>query len=136
MKDLKKIKEWVENQNFTIRDGREDFLDYSKKEIVLYNGNWRSERDQVFTLLHECGHLVVSKKRSYERDYKSLNIANFVDARHTNSNMYKYKKLREEMMAWEEGYKLATKLGLEIDQEEYDKYASKCWMTYVKFFGS
>lgn len=135
MKGFGKIKKWIKNQGYTLKWGKNDFVDYQTKELTLYGGKNRSDIHQIYTALHECGHIVIANKKTYERDYKSLVIADDIDSRHMRSNVYKYKKLREEMMAWEEGYKLATKLGIKLDRHEFDVYSSKYFMTYVKEFG-
>lgn len=134
MKGIKKIKSWINERGYTLCDGRTDYVDYNKREMVLYNGDKRSKKHKIYTALHECGHIVIAHRASYEVDYKSIVIADDIDARHERSNVYKYKKLREEMMAWEEGAKLASKLGIKINKEDYDQYASKYWMSYVKLF--
>ena len=85
----------------------------------------------IYSLLHECGHIIVSDKKSYNKNYKILNKG-YLDGRHTKGLLYKYKQLREEIQAWEKGFKLSKKLGINIKKEDYDKYASICFNTYTK----
>jgi hypothetical protein len=35
------------------------------------------------------------------------------------------------MLAWEVGLNIAKKLNIAVDEVEYEKYAAKCYMTYV-----
>jgi hypothetical protein len=40
--------------------------------------------------------------------------------------------MREEMEAWETGFKLAKRLNIQIERKDYDKYASECLFRYMK----
>lgn len=117
-KSFKKIRKWVYKKGYTLRFSVSDKVDYEKKEITLR----RNQSNIIFAALHECGHIVVDSKDNYHIDYKSIIKADTVDARHYRSNLYRYKKIKEEIEAWEEGFKLSKKLGIKVDKDEYDKY--------------
>jgi hypothetical protein len=127
-KSFKKIQKWIYKKGYTLRFGMSDAVDYDKKEVILR----RSQSNILFAALHECGHIVVGNKDNYHRDYKSIIKADTVDGRHYRSNLYRYKKIKEEIEAWEEGFKLSKKLGIDVDKDDYDKYASKYLITYTK----
>ncbi len=91
-----------------------------------------SDMNTIYSLLHESGHIIIGSKRSYVKEYKSI-IKGNVDGRHTRSNIYKYKKFKEEIDAWDLGYKLSKKLKLNIDRDKYENYAAKCVNTYLKY---
>lgn len=126
---FKRINRWVDDKGYTIRFGTSDYVDYDQKEVVLYK-NKNSAKSIVYTSLHECGHIVIGHRKSYFKDYKAIVRADSVDGRHYRSNLYKYKKIKEEISAWEEGYRLANKLGIKIDKDDYDKFAAKNLVTY------
>ena len=128
LKSFEKIKSWVESKGYTLRFGVKDYVDYDEKEVVIYKNQYNSKH-MVYSALHECGHIVVGHRDNYNRDYKSIVKAD-VDGRHYRSNLYKYKKLREEIEAWEEGYVLSKELGLRINKDDYDKYAARNFVTY------
>ena len=128
LKSFEKIKSWVESKGYTLRFGVKDYVDYDEKEVVIYR-NQHNYKHMVYSALHECGHIVVGNRDNYNRDYKSIVKAD-VDGRHYRSNLYKYKKLREEIEAWEEGYILGKELGLRINKDDYDKYAARNFVTY------
>lgn len=127
-KTFKKIRKWIYKKGYTLRFGINDYVDYEKGEVSLR----RNQSNIIFAALHECGHIVVSNKSNYDRNYKSIIKADNVDCRHYRSNLYRYKKIKEEIEAWEEGFKLSKKLGIKVDKDEYDKYASKYLITYTK----
>ena len=129
-KKFNKIKKWVDKQGYAIRFGKSDFVDYDKKEVVLL----RNQKDKflIYSALHECGHVIIGTHKSYYKKYKAIERA-LNDARHEKSDVYKYARFREEIDAWEQGYKLSKKLQLSVDKDDYDKYAAKCFKTYIKY---
>lgn len=129
-KQFVKIEKWAHKVGYTIRFGRTDECDYYKRELVVQ----RNQKDIniIYSVLHECGHSIIGGKRSYHKKFKSIVKAD-IDGRHTKSNLYRFKKLKEEIDAWEEGYKLAKKLRIDIDKDHYDVYAAKCVNTYIKY---
>ena len=128
-KKFNKIEDWAKSHGYTVRFSIRDEVNYTDKEITLRNQ--KNKDKMMYSFLHECGHIIVSDKRSYKKNYKILNKG-YVDGRHTKGLLYKYKQLREEILAWEKGFKLSKKLGININKEEYDEYASKCFNTYIK----
>ena len=132
IKEFKKITKWVESQGFTVRFSKCDEVNYTDREITLHHS--QNKDKMIYSFLHECGHIIVSNKKSYKKNFKILNKAH-IDGRHTKGNLFKYKQLREEILAWEKGFKLSKRLGIKINKEEYDKYASVCFKTYIKYHG-
>lgn len=130
---LNKIKTWIESIGYTLRLSNIDQVDYNTKEVSI--NACQTDKRKLYSALHECGHIIVSNKRNYNTDFKVLNHACY-DGRVMRSDVYKYKQLREEIEAWEHGYVLANKLSIKIDKDEYDKFAAKCFKTYVKFYAS
>jgi hypothetical protein len=128
-KTFGKIESWVEKMGYTLRFGTSDYVDYNKKEVVLYNNQF-SSKSFIYSALHECGHIIVGNGNNYNRDYKAIVKADNIDGRHYRSNIYKYKKLKEEIDAWEAGYLLSKKLEIPINKDDYDKYAAKNFVTY------
>jgi hypothetical protein len=129
MSDFDKIEKWLSKKGFTIRFGKSDLVDYDKNEVVLIRNQKKSHL--IFTLLHECGHIRIGSKKSFSKKFKDIIKAD-LDGRHERSYIYRYKKLREEIDAWESGYKLSKKLRIKIDKDIYDDYAARCFNTYVK----
>jgi hypothetical protein len=131
-KRIKRLVDWLSDQGYSFRFSNTDQVDWESATVSLYpNPN---PLYLLYTALHECGHVVVGNSGTYKKEFKSITIGDQYDSRHYRSNIYRYKKLKEEMDAWEEGKKLAKKLGIRINKADYDKYASKWFMTYVRDF--
>ena len=85
------------------------------------------KRLQLYTLLHEAGHAIIRSKENYDikfpygNQHKNKSISRRVDV------------LREEVMAWESGHKLAADLGLSIDQKLWHNFVKKNLFDYVRW---
>lgn len=129
---LAAITQWLEKRGYEVSfKSRSCYIDFDAQEVgISYCG---SKLHTLYTLAHEAGHLVLYKDKNYGIEYRSVTYAENVDARHGKSRMYRYKKLQEEINAWEEGYKLMLKLGIKVDYEDYSYYAAKWVQTYINY---
>lgn len=128
---IKRLVNWLSDHGYSFRFSIVDQVDYETSTVTLFpNPN---QEYLLYTLLHECGHIVIGNYDTYKKEFKSLTIADS-DSRHVRSNIYRYKKLKEEMDAWEAGKNIAKELGIRLNKEKYDKYAAKWFMTYVKWY--
>ena len=120
-RQLDKIHNWIETNGFTLKFSKKDTVDYDEKLITLN----KNQKHLIYSALHECGHVINNRKSSI-KDCKILEKG-------SKTNLFKYKKLQDEINAWEEGYKLAKELKIRINKEKYDSYASMNFNTYVKY---
>lgn len=129
-KSLKKIIGWLEKKGFDLDSGKEDCI-YFEDKLVNINFN-KNQTHIIYSILHECGHLIVFNRDSYDREFSNLIVSE--DKRSVlRTNRYKYELLKDEMLAWEAGLSLAKRLKIKIDYDDYSSYSSKCFMTYVKW---
>lgn len=131
MRNLNKIEKWLLEKGYSLKWSNTDQVDYESQTVEICSK--LSAKNKLYSLLHECGHIILSNKRTYNKVFKAVNKANF-DGRVMKSDIYKYQQLREEMEAWENGYKLANKLKIRVDKDDYDIYAAKNFKTYIKFY--
>lgn len=129
-KKFKKIQDWVNSKGYSIKYGKTDTVDFDERVMTLNNSQY--ETNLIYTALHECGHILIERDSAYKTRYKSIHKADECDGRHYRSNIYKYKKIQEEIEAWEKGFKLSKKLGININKDKYDVYASKYVLGYCK----
>ena len=130
-KRIKRLVNWLSEQGYSFRFSIVDQVDWESDTVTVHpNPN---QEHLLYSLLHECGHIKIGNYDSYNKEFKSIAIANW-DSRHSRSNIYRYKKLKEEMDAWEEGKNIAKECGIRLNKDRYDKYAAKCFMSYVKFY--
>lgn len=127
-KNIKKLENWLNKKNF-------DLILSSKSSDIVFNSKFCkcveintsfSYKNQIFALLHECGHILVQSRSDYDLEFNSDFIC-------TNKNniLYRYDTIKEELYAWEAGLKLSKRLNIKIDDNEYRKNAWKWLSTYM-----
>jgi hypothetical protein len=114
--------------NFTSKRGAENECDPNTNIITI--SDKIKPLYKLWTLLHETGHARVFTLSDYNDRYGRI-AEEHERPGQKQSNLYRYQKLREEMLAWEVGLNIAKKLNIAVDELEYEKYAAKCYMTYV-----
>lgn len=90
---------------------------------------WRGRPTEtwLWSMMHEVGHHLLHSKRDYNRRFwrTAQTSAHVVD------KVSGVQLMKEEILAWEEGFKWAKSLGIEVDQVAYDKFAAKYLMNYM-----
>jgi hypothetical protein len=85
------------------------------------------KRLQLYSILHEAGHALIRSGERYSTLYpyggkeKSKTISRRVDV------------VREEVAAWDEGEKLAMKLGIKLDHHLWHNFYKKHLFEYIKW---
>jgi hypothetical protein len=88
-----------------------------------------SPENQLYIMLHECGHFLVGDKEKGQRfgmGYSQVFTPNAVRTVH-----HKIDILDEELEAWHRGLKLASRIGLVIDKERFDKMKTMMINSYI-----
>ncbi len=126
------VKDWVATKGFAVIEytDLEDAIIYQKKRIYL--NSRKHAQSRFYTLLHECGHLLVdrtSEKFSQEHPM----YAQTTDGRVQRSAAYRVSLVAEEIEAWKRGRRLAARLGLYVDDAKYDAQMTQCLMSYINW---
>lgn len=102
--------------------------DHSERVITEV---WRGKpsKSWVYTMLHELGHALTHKTKTYS--YRTWRIAELGE-NSAKDKVSAVQIMREEIEAWESGFKLAKRLNIVVDKKDYDKYASNCLYRYMK----
>lgn len=128
---ISKIESWLDKKGFVLCKSNkktiEDEVDFERRVVFL---SQRSKPEhQLYSLLHECGHVVIRKRKDYKTRFKeSLYIAEECKMPTIRSSI---EEIEEEILAWREGEYLAKKLSIDLDSDLYYKYGTKWVMTYV-----
>lgn len=101
-------------------------------ERVVYINTRQHAENRLYTLLHECGHVLVDSTRNGDRVYKLSGQA-WSEARDRPSQAKRVAMLTEEIEAWKRGERLALRLGIAIDKTKYDLARTMALMTYVRW---
>lgn len=132
-KQIDKVVKWLKKKNYDVSFHHyfEDQMSDSDREVLISSRN--SKETQLFAILHECGHLLL---RQHDRNKKLFPAVAKYDETYQRKNKqalatkgYIIDFIHEEILAWDEGEKLANRLKLKIDIEKYrkDKYKYVFW---------
>jgi len=119
---------WLQSKGYFVdfaRDG-DDSVDREAK-IVSINST-RSLETQLYTLLHECGHVLVSESDNI------VNGAEEVLGKYgENTKIYKTFTVIEEVEAWKRGLKLAGRLHVPVDKKKWNRDVARAITSYMKW---
>jgi len=113
---------------FTSKKGVENQCDPEHRLITI--DSKLKPHLKMWTLMHESAHAKIFELSDYHASFGLIAEENDKSAQ-KQTNRYKYQKLKEEMLAWEVGLNIAKTLNIAVDEEKYEKYAAKCYLSYV-----
>tara|TARA_Y100001938_G_scaffold148908_1_gene233984 strand:+ start:401 stop:895 length:495 start_codon:yes stop_codon:yes gene_type:complete len=127
-----KIEKWAKKTKyFEVYPGNFDAA-LVDSNVIVYNMNTGSMKNRIYSLLHECGHVLAMTSKGYKKKFPLLHKQRFGRKKiNKNKNAYRIEILAEEIDAWKRGKKLAKRLGISLDKS-YDDYAARWVMTYVR----
>jgi hypothetical protein len=118
----------MDKKNVTVIFGRDEENAYCDVSKYITINTCQNLRSQLHSLFHEAGHaLLRSNRKRFEQKYPEQTT------KRRNSKSFKLSVLKEEIVAWERGYKLATTLGIDLDEKWWKKHNEECIYDYVKW---
>ena len=95
---------------------------------------------KTYLFLHELGHHELRK--DWTKFKKKFPVTAYAEQRRTlakdgkyiRRNTYKVASLEEEFLAWDEGFKLAKKLGIKINMAKWTALKSNCIKSYIDYY--
>lgn len=146
---LERLTQWAYRQGYEeVSFDHHDisYIDWKLKtlnepSVIRIEGKYPVEI-KVYLLLHELGHHQLRK--DWAKFKKTLPVAAHAEHIHFVKKVGKYKRrvtytvscMEEEFKAWDEGYKLAMKLGLKINDKKWNELKSKCLISYMRYYAS
>lgn len=103
---------------------------YVGEKRVIYINSTQSTEKQLFILLHECGHLLIDNRT----ETTELRFRHGYPAEDPNVRrkfIHRCTIVEEEFEAWHRGRKLATKLGIQIDDERFSAIKAHMLKSYL-----
>ena len=132
--NINKLIKWIRAKKWDIKFGFFiDEISYPEK-IISIDKRFKLE-NQLYSILHECGHLILLLNKNYINNYPyTFTVDNFLNKnkRLVNSKRYQVELISEEIAAWEKGLLLAKKLKIKLNKATYRKESSKYIWTYIE----
>ena len=130
---IEMITQWAATKGYKVLGKYEEDAYYEDEKEIVYSLRTKEKKNQVYSLLHECGHALAYESKGYQNRFPTLAKHRFKTAKvNPRTNTYKVESILEEYDAWSRGLALADRLGIELDKEDYGKYASRWVMSYVR----
>ena len=127
------ITQWAATKGYKVFGKWEIDAFYDKEKEIVYSLRTKNPKNQMYSLLHECGHALAFESKGYKDRFPTMAAKRFKTAKvNPRTNSFKVESILEEYDAWARGLALSERLGIEIDKEDYGKYASRYVMTYVR----
>lgn len=123
------VVKWLMAKNYSVSflTDTEDRVDFVEKRIYINSRN--HPETKYYTLLHECGHVLISKDSQFQKDMPMY--ADSPDGRKARSVAYRVSTVAEEIEAWKRGRRLAQRLSHYINDSKYDTSISNGVMSYI-----
>lgn len=129
------VVDWLDDRGYDVvfKRGAESQI-HPEGEKEVWIDSRPSLECQLYTLLHEAGHLRVSKRHGYRSKFSHGYVTsskNSLDPK-CRTVMHWVHKVHEEFEAWEEGLKLARELGIPIDRRGWESNRCPALMSYFR----
>tara|TARA_R110002020_G_scaffold312728_1_gene528118 strand:- start:4071 stop:4475 length:405 start_codon:yes stop_codon:yes gene_type:complete len=123
--------EYLENYLLTEYDihvefGRSEVDAYYYEVDVIGINTKRPVELQLFCLLHEAGHAIVRRQQGFEREFAFV-------SQEGRTQLSRVDTIKEEIEAWEEGKKLAYKLGINFNEFRWERYWRHQVYKYIRW---
>jgi len=118
---------WLDAKDYYVEFDKKGDDSVSLEEKIVSINTTRSTETQLYVLLHECGHVLIHnnedivKYRTVQESFKE------------RSDIHKVFTVMEEAEAWKRGKRLARRLGIEINEEKWNRDLSRALNKYIKW---
>jgi len=130
---IKLLIDWCESKKINVEfTNRKCGGGYVGAEKTIYVNSTQTAEKQLFVLIHECGHLLIDNNaETTELRFRHGYLT--PDPNMRRKFIHRCTVVEEEFEAWHRGRKLASKLGIEINDERFS--ATKAYMlkSYMKW---
>lgn len=118
---------WCAARGIQVEDGPGNCYYVGLRLIELSKRD--SPQTRLFTLLHECGHVLCDKTRPkrWPRGYQAIGTP-----LHRKSLGHSIECLAEEVEAWHRGERLAKRLGVRLDLDAFRKCRNAALASYAR----
>lgn len=131
---------WLERRGYTvvferglesqIHPKKPKFEENKESRREVWIDSAPSKECQLHTLLHEAGHYIVESRKNYLEKYSHGYPA--AGTAKAKTVMHWVHLIGEEYEAWEEGLKLARRLGIPIRKAVYERHRCPALMSYFR----
>ena len=114
---IKRVDRWLRLSGWDVVRSANvvDMADFDS--CILYNKKTRSDECMLYSLLHECGHVIDGED--------AVSRISFTEPKKKKTRKWRVAVVVGEMRAWDSGARLASALRIKIDREKFDTYRAR-----------
>lgn len=122
--DFQKVVNWIkEARGVAVELGSTtSFMGHDRNLIIIHH-NYNRNKNGLFALLHECGHALQPSTNVGVNAYKNIDM----DEQQKKFNMGRF---LNEVDAWNKGEMIASVLGIELNEQDWNKCKEESLLTY------
>jgi hypothetical protein len=133
LSSMDKVLEWCKQKKIGVfhapQGGQGGTWEVEDRAIFLEPRS--SIRQQLFTLLHECGHALIDESTSR---VSSVRFGEgYLPVGRKTTRVDKVNLISVELEAWNRGWLLAERLGIPVPRDEFDRAKANAIMSYMKW---
>lgn len=136
--NIEKILDWCNKRKINVEFSRNARELYSNTQRKIYVNSNTTFEEQMYTLLHECGHHLIHETaiKDFDLYLEKFNHGYYTQTLNEESLARKMSILSEEIEAWNRGFNLARRLQLFVNIHNYEEYKNSCLRSYVRWVSS
>lgn len=127
---IDRIERWLEAHGYDLEPGTAYVCYWEEKRVTYRPGD--ALATQLHGLLHECGHVLVTRSITRGRGTRYLRGYPNPRTHGARPNVSAVDLVHEEIEAWHRGYNLAKRLRIRIDATAYWKDYGQCIKRYFR----
>lgn len=127
---LEKIIDWCAERDLNVVFCRRMGGIYLGEDKMIRISDRLTPKLQAYFLLHECGHFLIGGREKDERFGMGWHT---VDDEDIKTFHHRCDVVEEEFEAWWRGWKLGSRLKLNIDKSDFDKHRIRMIKTYLRW---
>lgn len=134
MDQCEAVRDWLDEKDIMLMFSKELDNEFSPDGKYINIRPIKNKEEMFYTLLHECGHVLVeANNKGFKDNYKTKDFHDWDKMVRTRDSALKVSVLADEMEAWNRGRKLAKRLNLAYDEKEFKKLMGQCVWAYASF---
>lgn len=128
--DLAKVIDWLDRKGMKVGTARHANAVYDPNTQTISINSRLAVEQQLYILLHECGHHLIGDRDRHERFGMGYNVYDTAESR---TLVHRVDVVDEELEAWHRGRRLAGRLKIKIDKNAFDSARAAYMKTYMKW---
>jgi len=134
MNQREALRDWLDSKGIILMMSKEHDNEFCIDGKYINIRPIKNKEEMFYTLLHECGHVLVeTNNKGFKENYKTKDFHDWDKMVRTRDSALKVSVLADEMEAWNRGRKLAQRLNLAYNEDEFKKLMGQCVWGYAAF---